>query len=91
MKGGVFRSTDYGENWSAVNKGLTNQDVMVLTVSGNTLFAGTGLGGIYRSLNNGTNWTDVSIDKGLQNLQSITAIAMSGNTHYLLCSTVVYF
>jgi hypothetical protein len=41
---GVFRSTDNGTNWTAVNNGLTNLYVNGLFVSGSYLFAGTNNG-----------------------------------------------
>jgi photosystem II stability/assembly factor-like uncharacterized protein len=58
--GGVFRSTDNGTHWTAVNDGLTNLDVHALTASGTNLFAGTRLGGIFRSTDHGTHWTAVN-------------------------------
>jgi ligand-binding sensor domain-containing protein len=46
---GVFRSTDVGETWSAVNSGLTSLSVFVLTIDpldSSTLYAGT-TGGVF--------------------------------------------
>jgi photosystem II stability/assembly factor-like uncharacterized protein len=46
---GVFRSTDGGETWSAVNSGLTSLSVFVLTIDpldSSTLYAGT-TGGVF--------------------------------------------
>ncbi|MDD3638388.1 MAG: hypothetical protein PHN50_12410, partial [Bacteroidales bacterium] len=42
--GGVFRSTDNGESWTAVNNGLTNKAIYALVMSGSNIFAGTGGG-----------------------------------------------
>ena len=59
---GVYRSTDAGSGWTAVDSGLTNTDVRALVVSpgaggasDTSLFAGTA-GGIFRSTNDGTTW-----------------------------------
>jgi ligand-binding sensor domain-containing protein len=46
--GGVFKSTDDGNNWSAVNTGLSNTSIRALAVDGNnTLYAGTDGGGVF--------------------------------------------
>src|SRR5208283_4562481 len=57
---GVFRSTNNGTSWAAVNSGLANTSVYALTASGTNLFAGTLDSGIFRSTNNGTSWTAVN-------------------------------
>ncbi len=55
--GGVFRSTDNGDNWSAINTGLTNTRVLALAMNSNgDIFAGTRGGGVFRSSDNGDNW-----------------------------------
>ena len=49
--GGVFRSTDSGATWTAVNTGLTNQSVYALAINPltpSTLYAGTWGGGVFR-------------------------------------------
>lgn len=54
---GVFRSTDNGANWTAVNNGLTPRFVHSFAVMGSNLFAGTEGGGVFLSTNNGDSWT----------------------------------
>jgi hypothetical protein len=47
---GVFKSTDGGATWSAVNTGLTNTDVRALAIHPTTpatLYAGTYGGGVF--------------------------------------------
>lgn len=57
---GVFRSTDNGANWTAVNTGITDLDVRSLAVNVNgDLFAGS-VGGVFRSSDDGANWTAVN-------------------------------
>ena len=47
--GGVFRSTDNGDNWSQINSGLTNSSVRALAInSSGDIFAGTDGGGVFR-------------------------------------------
>ena len=48
--GGVFKSTNGGATWSAVNTGLTNTDVYTLAIdpiTPTTLYAGTWGGGVF--------------------------------------------
>ena len=56
MSGGVFKSTNGGGNWSAVNTGLTDTDVRALAIdpaTPATLYAGTDGGGVFKSTNGG--------------------------------------
>ncbi len=52
-KGGVYRSTNSGGSWTAVDSGLTNMWVRALAVSGTNIFAGTYGNGVFLSTNNG--------------------------------------
>ena len=48
--GGVFKSTNSGTSWSAVNSGLTNTNVRALAIdptTPSTLYAGTSAGGVF--------------------------------------------
>ena len=53
---GVYRSTDGGANWQAVNNGLGTALIHDIVVKGTTLFA-TNEDGVYTSTNLGTSWT----------------------------------
>lgn len=54
---GVFLTTDYGKDWTAVNTGLpTNTDVLSFLVWGTHLFAGTYNGAVYFSSDSGFGW-----------------------------------
>ncbi|HEX9970570.1 MAG TPA: hypothetical protein VGD14_00730, partial [bacterium] len=44
---GVYLSTNNGEDWTAVNTGLTNKHIFALAVNGTNLFAGTYGGGVF--------------------------------------------
>ncbi len=59
--GGVYRSTDNGNNWTSVNKGLINLSVQSLVISpSGEIFAGT-QDGVFNSTDNGDSWTEVSL------------------------------
>ena len=63
LGGGVFKSTNGGANWSAVNAGLTNTDVRTLAIdpaTPATLYAGTWCVGVFKSTNGGANWSAVN-------------------------------
>jgi uncharacterized protein (TIGR03437 family) len=56
-KGGVFRSTDNGESWTATGAGTFGQDPVVTFGNiGTTIIANTAFG-LYRSVDNGLTWT----------------------------------
>src|SRR2546422_1378767 len=63
--GGVFKSTNLGASWSAVNTGLTSPGVLALAVDPATptiLYAGTGGAGgafVFMSTDGGGSWSPV--------------------------------
>src|SRR3989442_7816725 len=67
--GGVFKSTDAGESWSAVSAGLPNLPVTALAIdpqTPTTLYAGTERGGVFKSTDGGMSWS--AFNTGLTNL-----------------------
>ncbi|MGE5804931.1 MAG: LamG-like jellyroll fold domain-containing protein, partial [Ignavibacteria bacterium] len=65
--GGIFRSTDIGNNWTQINNGLTNLHIRTLIInSEDHIFAGTA-GGVFRSLDNGESWDE--LNSGLTDLR----------------------
>ena len=58
----MFKSTNGGANWSAVNTGLTDTEVYALAIDPTTpatLYAGT-YGGVFKSTNGGGDWSAVN-------------------------------
>lgn len=56
---GVYRSTDNGESWEAINNGLINHSVLCLSKGAQNpdhIFAGTEGDGIFRSTDGGDSW-----------------------------------
>jgi photosystem II stability/assembly factor-like uncharacterized protein len=74
---GVFRSSDGGESWIPINKGLYYMDIRKISFTNqeNFLLAATYGGGIYRSGDNGASW--VKMNTGLKSL-FINDLAMNG-------------
>ncbi len=67
--GSVLKSTNGGENWTAMNTGLTSinvnslVNVYALAIDPNTpatVYAGTYGGGVFKSTNGGENWTTMN-------------------------------
>ena len=82
--GGVFKSTDSGITWQAVNNGLTTRFILSLAIdplTPSTIYAGAN-GGLFKSVNGGNSWTP--INTGLTSL-FINALALDPVT-----STTVY-
>ena len=73
--GGVYRSINGGDNWTAASGGMGNVTPYTLAVIDTTLFAGTN-GGVYRS-SDGVNWT--AVNNGL-NDQVVFSLAVNGTT-----------
>jgi photosystem II stability/assembly factor-like uncharacterized protein len=60
---GVFKSTDSGVNWQAINNGLTSGFIYHLALdptTPTTLYAAAGSGGLFKSTNGGGSWTIIS-------------------------------
>lgn len=79
---GVFKSTNGGATWTAVNTGLTNLEVNAIVISPSypvdqTLFAGTyDSEGLFKSTNGGASWSVANT--GLAGLL-INSVALSPN------------
>src|SRR5262249_22178799 len=72
----VFKSTNGGTSWAAINSGLTSPSVYALAIdfsSPATLYAGTSFDGVFKSTDGGTSWT--AMNSGLTN-PNVFALAM---------------
>ncbi len=83
--GGVFKSTDGGGNWSAVNTGLGDTWVTSLAIdpmTPTTIYAGTE-NGVFKSIDGGESWN--SINNGslyLYKIKSLTIDSAMPTTLY---------
>lgn len=58
--GGVWKSTDDGDNWTRIDQGFANSDTRCLYFDGSSLYSSTyGEGKTYSSTDNGATWTDM--------------------------------
>ena len=80
---GVFLSSNNGNNWTALNKGLSNTFVTVLAVSGMNLFAGTGGSGLFISIDKGTSW-----DACLPGNHVVRALGTFGTNVFVGCGAI---
>lgn len=75
---GVFRTTDRGMSWSAVNTGLTNAYVTALAVADSRLVAGTSSGGLSCSDDGGRHWTTADVDLAGADVFALAASPVGG-------------
>lgn len=75
---GVFKTSDFGINWTASSSGISNNNLSCIISSGVNLFAGSQTG-IFTSADNGLNWT--SANNGLTSAD-VTSITSSGASIY---------
>ena len=81
--GGVFRSTNQGDNWAARNNGLKNYEINCIALDGDELYVGTrlgGLDGIAHSSDDGMTWETYP---NLWTSYESSCIAASGNDIYV--------
>ena len=77
---GIFRSSDNGYSWIAVNNGLPPSTFLSLASNGQDIYTGTGsTGEVYRSTDDGMNWFSVS--DGLPE-NGILSLAAQGSKVY---------
>ena len=85
----MFKSTNGGGNWTAVNTGLPETYVYALAIDPATptiLYAGTYGGGVFKSTNGGGNWS--AFNTGLTNT-TVYALAIDPETPALLYAGTV--
>lgn len=88
---GIFRSSDYGMNWSQVDNGLNNLGVYGLAAIGTSVFAGSfsdySTGGVFISTNSGSSWQPVNT--GLTN-HMINFLYANGSDLYAGSNTRIF-
>ena len=90
----VISSNSSGANWTPMENGLTNTNVLALVINPltpDTLYAGTGGGGVFVSIDGGANWT--AMNNGLANTQNngniqVNALFINPQTLHTLYANV---
>jgi uncharacterized repeat protein (TIGR02543 family) len=76
---GVYRSTDSGDHWAAVNTGLDVkygfQSLTIDPANHTTLYLGIGY--FYRSTDSGDHWTAMAIKTGADDFDGVIALAIN--------------
>jgi len=75
---GIFKSTNGGDRWNAVNAGLGDFHVRKLAIdpqTTSTLYAGASAGGVFKSVDAGATWSTVNTGLDYAN-NSISALAI---------------
>ncbi len=90
----MFKSTDGGTSWLAINKGLavligtrltTTTALIVDPVNSNIVYLGTSNDGVFRSADGGSNWSP--FNDGLTNLQIRALAVVAGPRHIVYAGT----
>jgi len=84
-QGGVFKSTNGGENWGAVNVGLTAStifDLAIDPVAPSTIYAGTWDGGVFKSTDGGGNWSTINTGLYVSIIHDLAIDPMTSSTLY---------
>ena len=77
---GLFRSTNRGQSWEKLNRGLTDPFLLCLAVTPEQeVYAGTMRGGVYRLSRNGTEWE--SISQGIEDAEVKSFLVHEGRVY----------
>ena len=71
--GKIFRSTDSGENWTAVFSDTAASAVLSFAVNGYNLYAGTQSKGLFRSKDGGEHWIAMGNDLPHSSMNALAA------------------
>lgn len=100
--GGIWKTSDAGQNWEPKGENFTSLSVTTLAQSGNTIYAGTGMGygrildlsgsGIWKSIDNGETWVQLENTANGELLQAINRVVTDPNDPNIvvICSNDSY-
>lgn len=91
--GGVWKSTDGGTSWFAINSPIGNLGIRSMAIhpaNPDILYAGTGEtyrgGGLFRSTDGGLSWNGIVSTAGWAHINHISVAVVGGNTHLLVAT-----
>jgi len=70
--GGMYKTTDGGINWTAINVGLLSTDCQCVSIAAGVLYCGTNTTGAYKSTDGGATWTQINTGLADLNVVSIS-------------------
>jgi ligand-binding sensor domain-containing protein len=79
---GVFRISNGGKGWQAVNIAFADTAVFAIALDGTNLYVGTSTD-VFRSTNDGTKWIHASNGLTLSSLNGIQTLTVSANNVFL--------
>jgi hypothetical protein len=79
---GVFFSTNYGSNWTAINNGINSVNITAFTTYDKNIYAG-GQTGVFLSTNNGSVWNNIGLVNSSEVVSLFAAPDGSGHTTIL--------
>lgn len=80
IDGGIFRSTNGGQNWTVIDSGIKNINVISIVANDNSIFIGADNGRIFSSMDDGTSWIQRS---SVPTKFDVKSIAMSGSNIFV--------
>ena len=87
---GIYRSSNNGNNWQAINSGLLVPHILSIAINENgDLFAGAFDGGMYRYPNGGTSWEQ--INNGIESYWDIHSILVRPNQELFIGTSMDVF
>jgi photosystem II stability/assembly factor-like uncharacterized protein len=69
---GMYKTTDGGQNWAAINVGLVSLDCQCVSYAAGVLYCGTNTTGAYKSTDGGATWTQINTGLADLNVVSIS-------------------
>jgi photosystem II stability/assembly factor-like uncharacterized protein len=82
--GGVFKSTDCGEQWSEASTGMTGASAFAIVIepsSQHTVYAGTSVG-VFKSTNHGDSWSGINVGLRGGDVRALVMDTANPNTLY---------
>ena len=79
---GVYRSTDYGDNWTLLTNGIASSSYRGFASNSSIVLAGSTSQGVFYSLDNGESWTQIN-----EGLLDLNVFDLELNNNYIVAAT----
>jgi len=100
--GSLFKSTDGGQTWFAINNGLTTPtsniysviyDIQIDPVNSNILYVARwagGIGGVFKSIDGGSTWQPTGGNNPITGGSNVNSIAIAFNNTNIIYAGIIY-